>query len=488
MHDELAYLSATEAVARFKSRDLSPVELLDAVIARAEATEPHINAFMDTYFDEAREQASAAAAAYVAGTARPLEGLPIAVKDEPRIAGRRWTQGSLLLKDEIADGTDPIAQRVLDAGGIAHAHTATPEFSMAIVTWTHLHGITRSPWNLSVTSGGSSGGSAASLAAGSSVLATGSDIGGSIRIPAAMNGLVGFKPPWGRVPEFWPWNREPYAASGPLGRSVADVIMFENMISGPLVGDMYSLPPLELPTGMPPVAGMRIALSPDLGYFNPDQEILEALERAAERLRDLGAAVDRVELSWTDQAVETAMTHLSFQSGEILASAVPDPNDERLTPYIRDLLARPPVTAGEWMESWRYGDEMYAELQRKVFLAGYDALICPTVVTTEIAADFGHPDSAAKGDLDDMLDLVMTYPFNILGRLPVVNMPIGFAPSNGIPIGMQIVGPPDTDAVPFRVALGLETANGNLFERHRPDFTVSSRNRPQMGRTRAATG
>ncbi len=479
MTAELAYLTATEAVARFRNRDLSPVDLLEAVIARAEATEPHVNAFVDTYFDEAREQASAAADAYVAGTARPLEGIPVAIKDEPRIAGRRWTQGSVLFQDEIADGTDPIAQRVLDAGGIAHAHTTTPEFSMAIVTWTHLHGITRSPWNLSVTCGGSSGGSAASLAAGSSLLATGSDIGGSIRIPAAMNGLVGFKPPWGRVPELWPWNREPYAASGPLGRSVADVIMFENVISGPLVGDMYSLPPLELPTEMPPVAGMRIALSPDLGYFNPDQEILAALERTAERLRDLGAAAERVELNWTDQTLETAMTHLSFQSGEILASAVPDPADARLTPYIRELLAQPPVSVGEWMESWRYGDEMYAELQRKVFLAGYDALICPTVVTTSIAADFGHPDSAAKADLSDMLALVMTYPFNILGKLPVVNMPIGLAPSTGVPIGMQIVGPPDADAVPFRLALGLEAANGAFFDKHRPLIEPTSSSVPR---------
>ncbi len=455
MTAELAYLTATEAVARFRDRDLSPVELLEAVIARAEATEPHINAFMDTYFDEARAQARKAADAYVAGTARSLEGIPVAIKDEPRIAGRRWTQGSLLFRDVIADATDPVAQRVLDAGGIAHAHTTTPEFSMAIVTWTHLHGITRSPWNLSTTCGGSSGGSAASLAAGSSVLATGSDIGGSIRIPAAMNGLVGFKPPWGRVPELWPWNREPYAASGPLGRSVADVIMFENVISGPLVGDMYSLPPLELPKEMPPVAGMRIALSPDLGYFNPDQEIVDALEAAAARLRELGADVDRIEMNWTDRAFETAMTHLSFQSGEILGSVIPDPADERLTPYIREFLEHPPVSTGEWLESWRYGDEMYAELQRKAFLAGYDALICPTVVTTSIAADFGHPDSEAQGGLSDMLGLVMTYPFNILGKLPVVNMPIGIAPSTGVPMGMQIVGPPDADAVPFRVALGL---------------------------------
>lgn len=147
MSDELAYLSATEALAMFRSRELAPLELLDAVMARAQATEPLVNAFMDTYFDEARQQAEAAGEAYATGTARPLEGLPIAAKDEPRVGGRRWTQGSLLFENEIASGTGPITQRVLEAGGIIRAHTTTPECSMAIVTWTYLHGITRSPWN-----------------------------------------------------------------------------------------------------------------------------------------------------------------------------------------------------------------------------------------------------------------------------------------------------------------------------------------------------
>jgi Asp-tRNA(Asn)/Glu-tRNA(Gln) amidotransferase A subunit family amidase len=468
MSNELAYLSATQALAGFRTRQLSPLELLEAIISRAEATEPLINAFVDTYFDEALDRAREAGERYAAGTARPLEGLPIAAKDEPRIDGRRWTQGSLLFQDEIASGTDPITQRILDSGGIVHAHTTTPEFSMAIVTWSHLHGITRSPWNLAMTSGGSSGGSGASLAAGSSILATGSDIGGSIRIPASMNGVVGFKPPWGRVPEYWPWNREPYAASGPLGRTVADVILLENAIAGPLDGDMYSAPPLELPSQFPPVSGMRIAMSPDLGYFSPESEIVDALEAVAGRLRGLGATVETVELDWTGRAADIAMTHLSFQSGAILRGSVPDTSDDRLTPYIREFFGRAPVSVEEWMESWRYGDEMFAGLQRTVFHAGYEALVCPTLVTTSIAANLGHPDSGGTGDLGDMLDLVMTYPFNILGKLPVVNLPIGFAPSTGVPIGMQIVGPPDADHVPFRVALGLESSFGNLFEQHRP--------------------
>ena len=471
MTDDLAYLSATDAIAAFRSRDLSPVELLDAVIARAEVTEPLVNAFTDTYYEQATDQARSAAEAYAAGTARPLEGLPVAVKDEPQIAGQRLTQGSVLFKDEIATKTDPIAQRIIDAGGIVHARTTAPEFSSAIVTWSLLHGVTRTPWNLAMTSGGSSGGSGASLAAGSTTLASGSDIGGSIRIPAAMNGLVGFKPPWGRVPEFWPWNREPYAASGPLARTVSDVVLFENVISGPLVGDMYALPPLELPPAYPSIEGMRVALSTDLGFFNPDCETVEALEATGETLRSLGASADLIELDWTERALETAETHLQFVMGSILRASVPDDGYDALTPYVRDFFDEPAVSVEEWIESWKYADEMYAELQQKVFLAGYDVLVCPTVETTSIPADFGQPGSGNSANLNDMLSLVMTVPFNILGKLPVINMPIGISASTGVPIGMQVVGPPNADPVPFRLAVGLEGANGPLFDRMRPGLS-----------------
>ncbi len=470
MIDDIAYLSAGEAIAAFRADHLSPVELLEAVIARAAATEGTINAFMDTYFDEAREQARSAADAYAAGTARPLEGIPIAIKDEPQIEGRRWTQGSMLFEHEIAKGTDPITRRILDAGGIAHAHTTAPEFSMAIVTWSYLHGVTYCPWNPAMTSGGSSGGSGASLAAGSSVLATGSDIGGSIRIPAAMNGTIGFKPPWGRVPEFWPWNRDPYLSSGPMTRTVSDAILLQNVISGPLTGDLFSSPPVRIAGKQPAVSGMRIAMSTDLGYFAPDEQTVVALESAAERLRELGAVVDSVDLDWTNQAADTAITHLAFQSGAILRNAVSSPDDERLTPYIREFLNRRRVTVEEWIESWRYGDEMYASFQQNVLHRGYEALICPTLVTTSIAADLGHPDAGKAWDLGEMLDLTMTYPFNILGKLPVLNVPIGLDGGTGVPIGMQIVGPPDEDDAPFRIGLALEQAYGNWFTHHRPSL------------------
>ncbi len=247
---ELCYLPATEALRLFRGRQLSPVELTEAMIARADAAEPGINAFAETFYEQALDQAKAAEARY-AGTGeppRPLEGLLVAVKEEAPIAGQRNTLGSLPLRDMVAPQTAAFVQRILDAGGIVHARTTTPEFSCAPVTWTKLWGVTRNPWHREYSPGGSSGGSAASLAAGTTTLATGSDIGGSIRIPASFCGVVGFKPPYGRVPEVEIFNLDHYCHEGPMARTVADCALLENVIAGPHPSDVASLrPKLEIP-------------------------------------------------------------------------------------------------------------------------------------------------------------------------------------------------------------------------------------------------
>lgn len=466
---DLHYLSATDAVGLFRRRELSPRELMEAVIARAERVEPTINAFTDTFFEEALDAASTAADAYVKGANRPLEGLALAVKDEVHIEGQRATEGSLLFADQVADGTDPFAQRLLDAGAIVHARTTTPEFSMAAVTWSLLHGVTRNPWNPDFTCGGSSGGSGASLAAGSCTLATGSDIAGSIRIPSSLNGLVGFKPPWGRVPEVWPWNRDAYAASGPLARTVNDSALFENAMAGPLETDMFSLEPCQLPEPVPPARGMRAAVSADLGYFNVSEEVSEALTGAVAALAAAGIECEPVELDWTDQASSTAMTHLNFLSRSVLTAMLPEGGSDQLTSYIRTWLKdSPEVSVTQWWQSWEYGDHMYAEMQGKVFGAGFDALVCPTLTRTDIPADLGRANNADPAEWHNQLDFCMTYPFNILGRLPVMSVPIGVAGSTGVPIGMQIVGPANTDVVPYRVAASLEAERGSFFDTHRP--------------------
>src|SRR5579859_6903943 len=288
---DLHYLSAAEALAMFRGRELSPVELLNAVIARAEVVEPAINAFAEMRFEEALTAAKAAEARYGRGEPLgPLDGLPVAVKEEAPIAGQRNTLGSLPLRDQVADHTAVFAQRIIDAGGIVHARTTTPEFSCAPFTWSRLWGVTRNPWNPRYSPGGSSGGSAAALAAGSATLATGSDIGGSIRIPAAFCGVVGFKPPYGRVPEVEIFNLDHYCHEGPLARTVADCALLENVMAGPDPSDVASIrPKLVIPEHFETISGMKIALSVDLGCYPVDAEVAANTLRAADRLREAGA-------------------------------------------------------------------------------------------------------------------------------------------------------------------------------------------------------
>src|SRR5215471_15302582 len=260
----------------FRAKELSPVELVSAVIARAEAVEPTINAFAQTFYEEALQAAKAAEARYAGNgaQARPLDGIPVAVKEEAPIAGHKNTLGSLAMRDVVADATAPFVQRIIDAGGIVHARSTTPEFSCAPVTWSKLWGVTRNPWNTRFSPGGSSGGSGAALAAGSATLATGSDIGGSIRIPASFCGVVGFKPPYGRVPEFAPFNLDHYCHEGPMARTVTDCALLENVMAGPHPHDVASLrPKLRIPARLDGVEGWRIALSIDLGGFPVDDEV-----------------------------------------------------------------------------------------------------------------------------------------------------------------------------------------------------------------------
>ena len=159
MTDELCYLPATEALQRFRARELSPVELMHAVIDRADQTESTVNALCHTFYDEALTAARAAEERYGVGTARPLEGLPLAVKEEEAIQGQPWTQGSLIHRDTIASHTSEFARRQLDAGAIVHARSAAPEFSCAGFTHSRIHGVTRNPHNPELSVGGSSGGS-----------------------------------------------------------------------------------------------------------------------------------------------------------------------------------------------------------------------------------------------------------------------------------------------------------------------------------------
>jgi len=298
--NELCYITADDAISAFKAKKISPIELVDAVIHQSEKVNNSVNAFTYTFFDEAREAAKIAEKRYFNNEVTgDLEGLPIGIKDESGIEGQPLSKGSLIYKDYIAEDTSPVNQRVLDAGAIVHARTATPEFSCAGFTWSRLWGITRNPWNNDYTSGGSSGGSSASLAAGTSTICTGSDIGGSIRIPASTCGLVGYKPPYGRNPEEAIFNLDFYCHTGPLARSVKDTIRLQNVMCGPSPKDIASLrPKLVLPYEYKPIKDWKIAYSPNLGCFEVDPEVEKNTLASLEVFKSLGATVEEVDLGW----------------------------------------------------------------------------------------------------------------------------------------------------------------------------------------------
>src|SRR5436190_19837299 len=233
---------------------------------------------------------------------RALEGVPLAVKDAQRVKGRRTTQGSLILKDHVDDRSDPMIERLEKAGAIIHARTTTPEFCLSGVCFSRIWGVTRNPWNLDYGPGGSSGGSGAALAAGLTALATGTDIGGSIRIPASASGVVGFKPPHGRNPDGPPANFDRYNHCGPMTRSVADAALMQNVTSGPHPLDHDSIRTrVKLPVKAETIKGWKIAYSLDFGYVEVDPEVRKNTLAALEVFRRLGAEVNEVELGWTPQ-------------------------------------------------------------------------------------------------------------------------------------------------------------------------------------------
>lgn len=465
---ELCYLSAAEALSRFKARQLSPVELMQAVIARAAKVEPKINAFPIKHYDRALEQAKAAETKYMKtdGRLRPLEGLPVAIKDEAYIKGERVTFGSLIYKDFVADETNPSIGRILRAGGIMHARSATPEFSCAPYTHSRLWGVTRTPWNLEYSCGGSSGGSGAGLAAGTTPLASGSDIGGSIRIPASMCGVVGFKPPFGRNPDSTPFNLDQYCHIGPMARTVADCALLQNVMSGPHPEDIVSLrPKLRIPSELGDIRGWRIALCVNPAQYDIEPDVATNTLAAAEMFRGAGATVEEVDLGWTrDDVVSAAAAHF----GTIFA-----PQVARSAKKHRKIMTDYAVEFADWSKSTRKEDYLKGlEIETAMYKSlgplfrKYRILLCPTLPLPATKAGESYVKRKLRIDGKPQASIshwLMTICFNIMSRCPVMSMPSGLA-SNGVPTGLSIVGRTYDDVSVFRAAAA--------FERARPWYTT----------------
>lgn len=472
--DALAFTSATALVADFRTGAVSPVDVVDAVLARAERTEPVVNALTETIAQEARASARAAQEQYAAARSTgeptpPLLGIPVATKEKHGIAGRRLSEGIAHRRDLVAAANHPVIDRILDAGGIVHARTTTPEFSCATVTHSPLWGVTRNPWNLAASPGGSSGGAGAALAAGSTVLATGSDIGGSIRIPAGFTGTVGYKSPYGRVPGLAPLSLDPYRSDGAMARTVADTLLLARVVSGVHSADHSTVPGTlpEVPDPDRPVepdlTGVRIGLCASIGSYPVAPRVRSHTIAFAGRLESLGARIIEVELPWEPDVVFGLMfAHF----GHLLA-----PQMRRLTTGHEHELAA---------YTRRFLHDAFAEAQQRSFLdctvleaamqaqladamADVDVLLCPTNGVTRLEADRDYvgPQTFEGRTVEQFWSAHMTQPFNVCNRCPVLAVPTGVA-ADGVPTSAQIVGHPYDESTVFRVGLAAEAAGFDM--------------------------
>ena len=316
--DDLCFLPATELAAKIRARQISPVEAVEAVLARIEDLNPRLNAFCFVHADEARQLARAAEAAVLRGDdLGPLHGVPVSVKDNVAIEGKPLTYGSRLLRDNVARETSPIGARIAASGAIVVGRTNTPEYAWRGSTDNRLFGETRNPWDLTRTAGGSSGGAGAAVAAGLTTLSLGTDGAGSIRIPASFCGIVGHKPSFGRVPFFpSPGANELAAHAGPMTRTVRDARQFLDVLSGPDDRDRFSLPaPSESlrRVGRRWRRGLARRLEPRSGPHPgrprspPDRRVRRP------SFADLGAHVDQPDLGLPDPSSSSTSSIRSFR-------------------------------------------------------------------------------------------------------------------------------------------------------------------------------
>lgn len=462
MSDALHYLSATDALEKFRNRALSPVELMQATIARAELWEPSINAFSHTFYEAALDEAKASEARYARGEPNGvLDGLPVAMKDEIEVQGQPVTEGSLLHEHRMGEEDAVLVARLRAAGAIFHARTTCPEFCSLWNTHSRLFGITRNPWNTDITPGGSSGGSGAALAAGMAMLATGSDIGGSIRFPASQCGLVGFKPPYGRVPEtLEPFNLETYCANGPMARTVADTALMQNVMSGAHPEDAAStLPKIDIPLSFDAdLKGTRIAFTMNFDYLDIDDDVARNTLDAIARLKSLGAEVVEVHLDLPAGIERAYYGHMDPLYFAAIAKYMED-HEEQLCDYNIDgtkQALRRLEDKSAFFDAAMVESQMYAKFGR--LMQDFDVLVCPTNLSNKMPAGFNPAteDYLVNGKVPEFdLQISTCHLFNMMGRCPAISVPSGIG-DNGVPTGLQIVSKAYDDVAVFRVASAYE--------------------------------
>jgi amidase len=442
--EELCYAQASELVALYRRRKVSPVEVVQAVLKRIEKVNPALNA----YCTVAGEQALAAARRATAAIGRkgatlgPLHGVPVSIKDLTPTKGIRTTWGSKIHEHYVPETDALVVERLKAAGAIVVGKTNTPEFGAGANTFNAVFGATRNPWNPRLTSGGSTGGGAVALATGLGPLAQGSDLGGSLRLPASFCGVVGFRTSPGCVP-VWPsltaWDT--LSVQGPMARTVGDTALMLSTLVGPDPRVPISYPvdarALLAAVRRPTVKGLRIAWGGDLGITPLDDEVRRVTEATLDVFRKLGARVEAAHPAFTEVAeiVRTSRgAAMAARHHDKLAQWKPVMQDN-LVRNIEQGLALTPAEIGQ-------GERLRTDLFHRVraFMERYDLILTPTAAVPPFPVELTSGPREINGvEMTHYIQwALLTYAFTVINA-PAISVPGGFT-RDGLPVGLQIVG------------------------------------------------
>lgn len=451
---DLSTATATQALAALRAREISSEELLDAQLARIEKFNPEVNAVVALDVERARVLAREADQAMARGEDRgPLHGLPITIKDLYATEGLTTTSGYVPFKDLVPTEDAAGVAALKKAGAIVFGKTNAPEFGADYQTYNGIYGLTRNPWNLERTCGGSSGGAAVAVATGMSLLELGGDIGGSIRVPCHYNGVFGHKPTWGAVNRFGEiplrgtWIHAPtdLVVSGPIGRSVSDVVLGLEVLTASTVGGVPGalLPPASMRSHS--AKGLRVAILVENEAAPTDRETKEVIRKLGRLLADAGAQVEEVDAPGMSLRDQSAL----YQ--RLLGAAMQTAKDA-------------PLTHAAWKKDDEARHRLIADYNR--FFEAWDVLIAPIAPT----AAFTHRTEQAFADRTLSVDneeipyakhLVWSGLATLPG-LPATAVPLARS-AGGLPIGAQIIGPCWSDKTTLAVAGLVETLNGGFI-------------------------
>lgn len=457
-------MDAVALAEQIRTKRISAVEVTEAVLARMERLQPYLHAFCTPTPERARAEAKRIEAEIVAGRGMgPLAGIPISHKDLILTKGVRTTSGSLAYKDFVPDEDDLVVERLRDAGAVTLGKTNAPEFGYSLVGHNPVFETTRNPWNTALTSGGSSAGAGAAVASGIGPIATGTDGGGSVRIPASFCGIYGFKPSMGRVPLYPSCRDERYPGVsswesiehiGPITRSVADAALMMSVASGPDMRDRHSLPAadfewMECLKG--DLRGKRVAYSADWGYAPVDPDVRRVVGEAVRVFeRDLGCIVEEANPGWDDPA--TAFYTIMFAETDLIG--------------MRELMRKYPMSnhiVDALRTPWTAEDFTAANMRRKSvvrkmaqFMSRYELLLTPTAAVPPFPILMQGPEKIDGQYVGPVQSIAFTFPLNFTGQ-PAASVPAGWTDA-GLPVGVQIIGRHLEDWMVLRASANYEAA------------------------------